>query len=395
MGRRVNISTPVVLQTELASMTENFSIVADGSLEQWYYFNDGIYLPDRSAGSHLTLTPLMQAFDPDTETTYTPNFSAVRWYALENGTETEITNTTDSTEAQYVKLNTGQLRVKKNVSPDAAVTIRCVATYIDPRLLGVYGTVEAQVLLATNRDATTVFPTISIQSSQTIPYRPITDLSSIKTLRATVMRGDEDITSESYIRWYAVQETGQSTTNVLINTLPCYVSGQGTSELVIDALYTPDLTIIAKAAPNSTATEWYSQDTVRLVWDVPKLDGITYSDNGSAVRLTTGRMYFGLNLNMRHQIVPEARIKEHLIYKWYQRMANQNESSKIVIGWGHKIGRNGEDMLNNTSPRTALIWPEIHLLSEFQRVVFTSGGTTKTVVDNDTNNEQLYARNRD
>lgn len=393
MGRRVNISTPVVLQTELASMTENFSIVADGSLEQWYYFNDGIYLPDRGAGSHLTLTPLMQAFDPDTETTYTPNFSAVRWYALENGTETEITNTTDSTEAQYVKLNTGQLRVKKNVSPDAAVTIRCVATYIDPRLLGVYGTVEAQVLLATNRDATTVFPSINIETSETVFYRPLTDSSSQKTLRATVMRGDDDITSESYIRWYAMTVTGNETTLVLINTLPCYVNGQGTSELVVDALYTSDIAIVARAAANSADVDWPSQDTVRLAWSTPKLDGITYSDNGSAVRLTTGRMYFGLNLNMRHQIVPETRIKQHLIYKWKQRMAQS--SVETVIGWGHKIGRNGENLLNSASPRTALVWPEIHLLSEYQRVVFTSGGTTKTVVDNDTNNEQLYARNRD
>lgn len=388
MGRRVNISTPVVLQTELASMTENFSIVADGSLEQWYYFNDGIYLPDRSAGSHLTLTPLMQAFDPDTETTYTPNFSAVSWYALENGTETEITNTTDSTEAQYVKLNTGQLRVKKNVSSDAAVTIRCVATYIDPRLLGVYGTVEAQVLLSTNRDATIVFPTINIETSQTVFYRPLTESTSQKTFTASVMQGDRDITSSSYVRWYYVQGTGQNMTNVAIDTLPCYVSGQGTSTLVLDALYAYDLTIVAKAAPNSTSEEWVTKDTVRMTWDTPKLDGITYCDNGSAVRVNTDRMYFGLNLNMRHQIVPDAKIQAHLVYKWYQRMANQSEAYKVVIGWGHKVGRNGEDLLNNSSPRTALVWPEIHLLSEYQRVVFGND----VVKDN---GDILYARNRD
>ena len=393
MGRRVNISTPVVLQTELASMTENFSIVADGSLEQWYYANTGVYQPDRSAGSHLTLTPLMQAFDPDTRTTYTPSFSAVAWYALENGTETEITNTTDSTEAQYVKLPTGQLRVKKNVSSDAAVTIRCVATYVDPRLLGVYGTVEAQVLLATNRDATTVFPTIHIETTQTVLYRPLTDTSSQKTLRARVMQGDLDITQDSVVRWYAMTVEGNDTTLTPIDTLPCYVSGQGTAQLTVDALYTSDITIVARAAENATAVDWPAQDTVRLAWSTQKLDGITYCDNGSAVRLTTGRMYFGLNLNMRHQIMPEARVKAHLVYKWRQRMAQS--SVETVIGWGPKIGRDGADLLNNTSPRTALVWPEIHLLSEYQRVVFTSGGVTKTVVDDATSGNPVYARNRD
>lgn len=40
MGRKLNISQPVVINTELSALDESIEIQASGQLEQWYYDNN-------------------------------------------------------------------------------------------------------------------------------------------------------------------------------------------------------------------------------------------------------------------------------------------------------------------------------------------------------------------
>lgn len=179
MGRRINISTPTVINTELVPLDESFYIEVDGQMEQWYYDNTEQYAPNRKV-TPLLLTPVISTFDKDTSTSYTPAFNTTQWFANEwneaqgKYVETEITNQVDSGSADYV-IQGNNLLVKKNVSYSHAVSIRCVATYIDPRDSGVTYAVEDSVNLTTNRTADVVFPEVDIISPSGRSYNPLVD----------------------------------------------------------------------------------------------------------------------------------------------------------------------------------------------------------------------------
>lgn len=184
MGRRLNHSTPTVINTELVPFDESFFISADGQLEQWYYDNSTTYAPNRKL-TPLILTPMLSVYDKETTLSYgtdagTLSFYTVQWYSLEyrdntsDYAERPITNVTDDPTAEYV-INGFSLIVKKNVSYSHGVTIRCVATYIDPRDAGKTYTTQATVLLTTNRDAKVVLPEVSIISPSARGFNPLTD----------------------------------------------------------------------------------------------------------------------------------------------------------------------------------------------------------------------------
>lgn len=179
MGRRINISTPTVINTELVPLDESFYLEYDGQLEQWYYDNTEQYAPNRKV-TPLLLSPRISAFDKDTATSYSPTFATTQWYAKEwneqqqKYVETLITNNVDSASADYV-IQGNNLLVKKNVSYSHAVSIRCLATYIDPRDSGVTYTVEDSVNLTTNRTADVVFPEVDIISPSGRSFNPLVD----------------------------------------------------------------------------------------------------------------------------------------------------------------------------------------------------------------------------
>jgi len=179
MGRRLNVSTPTVINTELVPLDESFYLDVDGQMEQWYYDNTEQYAPNRKV-TPLLLVPVISAFDKDTSTSYTPAFYTTQWFANEwneaqgKYVETEITNQIDSGSADYV-IQGNNLLVKKNVSYSHAVSIRCVATYIDPRDGGLTYTVEDNINLTTNRTADVVFPEVDIISPSGRSYNPLVD----------------------------------------------------------------------------------------------------------------------------------------------------------------------------------------------------------------------------
>lgn len=183
MGKRLAISQPAVIQTELRPLSENFWIESSGQLEQWYYQNNGVYSPDRQI-TPLILAPHLSALDEDTGIDYTDTseqtstritFSLDRWIVKEwNGTQwvnTEIT--TGSQSADYVLMGVN-LKVQKN-SPDAAhaINITCKAQYIDPRDTGMTHWIEESIMLTTNVDATVVYPSIDIKQPHTQAYNPL------------------------------------------------------------------------------------------------------------------------------------------------------------------------------------------------------------------------------
>ena len=185
--RKLSNSTPTVINTELRPFDESFRIDANGQLEQWFYDNTSQYVPNRTV-TVLTLTPVLSVYDADTDKSYTTAstqgeedyiaFYYLQWYVNEyNGTtyqETLITSSADGAGVDYFTQG-NNLIVKKNVSYAHAVTIRCVATYIDPRDAGITYSVEDSVILSCSRDATVVLPEVAIVSPSARSFNPLVD----------------------------------------------------------------------------------------------------------------------------------------------------------------------------------------------------------------------------
>lgn len=348
MGRRKNTSQPMVLDVMLAPFTESFQIEASDTTQQWYYANTEEFLPDRGINP-LILTPTLSVFDPDSKQVYTPSFGDVKWYYLDDGSWVRITNTQESTESvsyPYVVYADGRIKVNKNVLYDAPVTLLCECPYIDPRTTGVSYTIKQTLDLTTNRDATTFIPTISINQGVTQWYDVIKDASnSQKTFLATVMLGEDNITNTSTIKWYALNKSNgietliDATTTVdgvNVPLYPCYVSGQNTSSLVLDAMYAEDITIVARIVKTASPLTLYPSKAIStLRWvDIP-MDIIVRSNNSGGIRSDTKVMDFDVIANANGLTLSDAQMQEHLLFNWKRR--NQANSSVIDEGWGQTL----------------------------------------------------------
>lgn len=373
MGRRVNIPQPLVLSTELSALTLSFHVGGDDVLEQWLYADTNEYLPDRSLYP-LTLTPAARGYDADTLVTHNLSFSRVRWYEVTSTGDTEIINTYDTSEAQYV-ISGFTLVVKKNVVPSEPVTIRCEATYIDPRDNATLGMLEESVTLRTSRDATATFPIVVIDAPKQQTWNPLGEGSPVFTFTARVTKKDEDITADSDIVWYGVDVIdGVASRETLIENMPSYVSGQGTDTLVVDARYSEQLTIIARAREDALSPFYGSADYRTLSWKIPTLSATTYSAQGSSVRASTGKMTFDTIVNVPGSVLSEAVKRENLAMLWKRRTpmaSTQAERAEVSIGWGQRVTLEGADLIQENGG-TVAVYPHIYLIGA-QRIVTYDG----------------------
>lgn len=185
MGRIINVSQPTVLNTQLAPLSDSLFLELSGSklTEQWYYENDGVFLPNREV-SPLIIIPKPSAIDSETHQEYlNPTIAAVRWYVLEwkgnpqGWVETQVETTVQSSEFYLSGTN---LVVRKNMS-DAShgITIRCVVSYQDPRDISLLHEIEEKLLLTTNLDATVLYPKINIENETTRVFDPLRDYDPV------------------------------------------------------------------------------------------------------------------------------------------------------------------------------------------------------------------------
>ena len=372
MGRRLNISQPAVINTELAPLDDSFYLSPSGQLEQWYYDNSSSYAPNRHT-TPLTITPMITAFDPDANRSYTPSFSAApRWYVREYsdsaGTyiETEITGTSDGQNVEYYKSG-NTLKVKKNVSYTRAVQIRCMATYIDPRDAGLTHSVEETVTLSTNRDASVIYPTLDVINPSTRAFNPLVDNTSTFTFTAKAKKGNTDVTNQVYFVWYAIS----GTVEVLANTMPWYVSGQNTETLTVDAMYGEEIKLVLRAKESSSAANLYPDKVYRSVlWQIPDIDCNVISEGGAAIRSTTKYLDFSTVVNLRKDILTDQKKAENLRFNWKYRKNNQ--SATYDLGWGERIRVDANTLRNvngsSNSAGSAAVYPIVYVLGAFEQV---------------------------
>lgn len=186
MGRKLNISTPTVINTELVPLTTSFWLEPNGLTEQWYYENTNVFSPDRQI-TPLVITPRISAVDTDTNTSYTPVINNVQWVVQWwNGTqwvESVITNNVDSFDNDYVIDGNTLIVHKNNADPTHSINIRCTATYRDPRDAGATYTAQESLSLTTDRDATVISPKIDVLSEPSVTFNPLKSQTSLVSLK--------------------------------------------------------------------------------------------------------------------------------------------------------------------------------------------------------------------
>lgn len=393
MGKKQNISQPMVLDVMLAPFTESFQLVPSDTTRQWYYADNSQWSPNHITNP-LIITPFLEVFDPDTKQTYNPLFGDVKWYYLNSsGTFTLITNTTDISSQPYVVYADGHIKVNYNVPYDAPVTLKCVCPYLDPRSSATSHTATATIDLTTNRDATLLLPTIDINCETTQLYDVIKDNSSLKTFTAVVKQGGVDITSSSSILWYVLDKTTGTETlinatttvgGVTVPVYPCYVSGYNSATLTLDAMYAEDITVVARVVKDSTTNPvtLYPCKAIRsLMWSEIPMDIITTSENSGAVRDDTEEMTFSPIVNVRGKALSDLEKQTHLLFNWKRR--NAANSTVVDNGWGQAQKISGDTLRAN---RTTLVYAETYLLGAYELVT----DNNEVVVDN---GEPVYDRN--
>lgn len=409
MGKRLNISQPVVINTELQPLTDLFEIVVTGgSIEQWYYVNDDLYKQDRELDP-ITLTPTIEAYDGETGIKYNPTLYITAWYVTEYNTTTNqyAERQIEIGETYYVLSNSDErhtLVVRKNVECEHPVTIRSVASYIDPRDSATTIMVEATVSLITNQESSVVFPQVVINNPSLTLFNPITMVNDTEfTFSAKAFKGTEDVSSQVYFEWFAADYTGlaanQTPSVVNITSLPCYTQttqpvgkGQGTDTIKLNAMYTEKLYIVCRIKESQASLTYYPQEATRtLMWDYPNVEVKVLPLNGGAVRSFDTTMSFKTIVSMKGRDLTDAEKSANMLFEWKRRKTNA--STVYDQGWGAEITISAED-LRNTRPTgnsdmnvsfNTQVYPITYWLGALEKVTHNNEAVTH-------NGEQVYCR---
>jgi hypothetical protein len=400
MAKKIATSRPMTFDVLLPPFTEAFQIVPSDATQQWHYDADGSYLPDRAV-TPLLLTPTLTVFDPDTKQTYTPEFFHVGWFLLNATTgkyDTEITNTVDG-DVDYVLLSSGTLLVKKNVLETAPVNLLCEVEYIDPRNVGKTFTVREKVQLTTNRDTTVFSPRLELDQEALIEYNPFVDGYSRKadgmlthtfaiSARARIGTDQLDLTGDDSpyrIRWYAME--GAITAETLIDEtvnltsggnvmgtfpkFPCYVSGQNTPTLTVDAMWTEQITVVARVVNTETGRIYPPKALTTLRWESFKVDATTEATDGGSVKQQTASRTFRNIVTLRNRTLSADQVNENFLQEFFFRKASKTIDGQTPTDSVESLGTAPEVTVSGDRLRSAgssLVYSELTLLGAYKVV---------------------------
>lgn len=410
MGKKLSISQPAVINTEITPLNDSLRLETIGKTEQWYYVNTKTFSPNRK-DTHLVITPKVSVVDTITSKRYNDvKFKRVDWkiksyqevsVSGKDGVrlewmwweDTPAVATEESElgqrlkEYDYVKYN-NKLYVSKNNS-DAAhgITITCEAQYIDPRDTGTYYTVEKSIDLTTCVDATSSYPTIQINNPQNTLFNPLTSNVTEVKFHAEAnwtgipyAAGEEEGEERGEFVWYGLDKNGKEKS---IEELPYYISGQGTKEMSINPMYVEQTSIFLRIKYQDKILP--PKVSVNFSWSTSPLSGTIVSKNGNSVRDKNGSFVFYTIVNSNHGQIPEDKIKEHLIFEWSTRTTNLSVTSTndrvSVVGYGYEIEID-KKKLYATSPENNLsttVDNAIYLLGAYEEITqdgeeVTAGG---------------------
>ena len=203
----------------------------------------------------------------------------------------------------------------------------------------------------------------------------------------------DEIQSPFIFKWFAMNNGVETA----IDTLPCYVDGQNTPTLRVDAMFAEKLNVVLRATKGAGLEELSpSKAFASLEWRVPDIDTHVVSYNGGAVRTNTGDMTFGTIINVRGKMLEAIRRNTHLRMNWKYRY-----SSNTVVhdaGWGDMTPQDEEMKQSVTISNANLmhvkttagqtlasthVYPEVYLLGAWKPATSTTVAYDKPTTTKD------------
>jgi len=302
-----------------------------GGTLQTYYGNGQGWKPNRTL-TPLVVKPVLIAVDPDTQELLTPVFQNVTWEEVftEDNSDPEDTatiywtigSTTGSLRSEYTVASDGTLTVRRNVEPEESVSLRCTVIWTDPRT-GTNYTETKTLPLACSLESDEVYG-VSI-AQPTRRWNPLSGTSSRFTFVAAATLGPTDVTSSVKFFWYYVTNGQEVLVDDAGNPCAAYVSGQGTSTLVVDADYEGDaLAFVVRIAPSLSAISPTEpcRDHCSVAWDLPEIEEIYATPKGRVARPSTDELTFAVRYQAENQDISDAVSRQRIVKRWFMRRRN-------------------------------------------------------------------------
>lgn len=389
MGKKIRTSQsrPLVVDTQYAALSTSFTIqsVGDQSLEQWYDPTTSTYKPDRASSSPLVLKPVLSIFDPDGILPSSPTaFKKVVWTEIVETAE-GITDNGDVTLIYdyvviggesvrvYTQQTDGTLIVRRNVPAGQSYRLRCNLTYTDART-GYDMKFQSEVILLTS--AIEEAPCVLVKTtSERVEYHPLLNAVADNevvvepvTFGATLYRGDNEVTDAKYF-WYWISDDYPDGVLVDDTTNPCiaYVSGQGTSSIVINPDFAEDLSLMCRAADNQTDTTPNVNDrqyfALMTVYD--PISSETSSYNGYNLNADMQTMTFSQLIKMKGVDIDPAIRAKYIRVHWFHKLA----SSNTIVDDGYEDEMTySRSELESAVGDSCLVYAEIEISTAFYGV---------------------------
>jgi len=339
-----NIAPPVVMTTTRTPLTGALSVTADGgSLTQVYDVITSRYQPEDRTETPLVLRPVLTMVDPDTEQNVEVADLNVKWYITDPDNPITSHDPSDEYNLETVSTDdgeklTGRLVVRHNVGPtdNYAVVIHCEVTFIHPERNEVYK-YNADVMLTSENLAHDVLD-IKLNNPSVVGYDPIRDSSSMRQFKAVAYNGAEAIDPANVKFFWYLDGTLAGSSKA------CYVSGQHTDTLTLDAEYADDVLVTVRMATDTTASEpdQPARAESTLLWKWPRLKAIPYSQGGETVNRAGQQVRFGAIVQANGKDISSEKRNRYIRLRWYSQPTDT--MTRKDQGWGYEKTIQGSDI---------------------------------------------------
>lgn len=340
--RHLNNSKPLAVTVSYPPPNTFIKIVAQDSMSttQFYrptaneWFPDHTHAPMYDDGQcvdgPLRLRPQWMVADPDHIIDPSALSPTVYWYV--NGQQ--ITSTSPSSD-YYV--DSDQLVVRKNLTHLTPATIYCECRVTDPRTstpLVLSDTITLVAVLHADEQWC-----VELLSARTRHHHPLSSPSTQYSFVGEARLGSAVKTADVAWFWDYSLDNGANWSAVTQDKY-WYVSGLGTSTLVIDVDYVDSISIRCRinTEASSVAPDIAAMATGSISWLYPDLRPYVYSLGGDKVMSDTTEMTFGLMVHRGKQ--PDltlAQQRDWLLCSWVLRQQGSQQtpvhldSSDVIV----------------------------------------------------------------
>ena len=308
---------PLNIITKWTPLIDRFGILVEaGSKTQFYYTNEGQFIPSRAV-TPLKLVASLHIVDPDGQITTGNKVSScdVKWY--EGSYDTQIT----ADMSGYTLGEDKSLTVSKNVLPNNPLQILVRCTYIDPRNGNTLVYEDSCSLNSISK--TDNVHSVTLDKPAKMLFNPISDDSTVM-ITATLKLGSEVVADANAKYWWYIVNNGVETLIDQAETAIEYISGQGTKTLAVNAMYTNQSIIRVKAvsyegtAP-TTPPSLAAHAECAIIYSVPNVRSMTYTPNSTTIHKGDTDKTFRCEVSTNREILTDAQVNAHFLVRWYKK----------------------------------------------------------------------------